>query len=326
MMRVLFSALILVAATHTSNNGGGVTDAFSPRAFVHKTSVSAQRSSPLHMTAAAAAPMEKTKETEQQHDDTVHDDHLILSEYNAKTDAALAAYKAEHALSVEDPEMYWGERAYEYLDWTTPFDSVLEGSLETGDVRWFSGGKLNVAYNAIDRHIENGKGDETAMIFEGDDVEDYYELTYSQLQAKVSQISNALLQQGVKKGDVVTIYMASSCCGVASAGCLSCCPLCAWTPNSYNLLFLSIVSLSLSIEHTNTTTTPNNHPYTAHDPGTPDDVVGVRTDRCHSQCGVCRVFGGSVGATDRLRTIEICRDGRYRAPRWQANSTQRHRE
>ena len=124
---------------------------------------------------------------------------------NAKS--AFDRYKETYQKSIEDPEGFWKEKAYEYLDWETDFDSVLEGSMEHGDVRWFSGGKLNVAYNAIDRHVINGRGDQVALLWEGDEPDQVRKITYDQLLRRVSQIANALTQQGVKKGDVVTIYM-----------------------------------------------------------------------------------------------------------------------
>ena len=127
--------------------------------------------------------------------------------YPPNSKSAFDRYKENYARSIEDPEGFWGEKAYEYLDWERDFDSVLEGSLAHGDIRWFSGGKLNVAYNAIDRHVINGKGDQVALLWEGDEPDQVKKITYSEMLRRVSQIANALTQQGVKKGDVVTIYM-----------------------------------------------------------------------------------------------------------------------
>lgn len=81
-------------------------------------------------------------------------------------------------------------------------------SLSKGDVSWFQCGQLNVCYNAVDRHVlTGGKGDQVAMIWEGDEPNEVRRITYTELLAKVSQIANALKSQGVQKGDVVTIYM-----------------------------------------------------------------------------------------------------------------------
>jgi acetyl-CoA synthetase len=84
---------------------------------------------------------------------------------------------------------------------------VMRGSLDDGDVSWFAGGKLNVCYNAIDRHVKNKESNDVAMIWEGDEPDDIRTLTYADVLRKVSQIANALKAQGVRKGDVVTIYM-----------------------------------------------------------------------------------------------------------------------
>lgn len=83
---------------------------------------------------------------------------------------------------------------------------MLQGSFTDGDVRWFSGGQLNLCYNAIDRHAAT-KPDQTAIVWEGDEPDDIRKITYKQLLQKVSQIANALIAMGVKKGDIVTIYM-----------------------------------------------------------------------------------------------------------------------
>ena len=76
----------------------------------------------------------------------------------------------------------------------------------TGDIHWFSGGKLNVSYNCIDRHVEK-KGDQTAILWEGDEPGDSRSISFKELLSEVSRISNLLKSKGVSKGDVVTIYM-----------------------------------------------------------------------------------------------------------------------
>lgn len=125
--------------------------------------------------------------------------------YEAKTSSSLDKYKKLHKQSIENPTKFWGALAREVLTWDIPFDSdrVVQGDFLKGDVRWFEGGKLNVAYNALDRHDPES----VAMIFEGDEPHDTQRITYGEMLAKVCQIANALKAQGVKKGDVVTIYM-----------------------------------------------------------------------------------------------------------------------
>jgi acetyl-CoA synthetase len=125
--------------------------------------------------------------------------------YVAKTISGFDKYKKVHAASIANPSKYWGDLARSELDWMVPFDEdkVLQGDLTNGDVRWFAGGKLNVAYNALDRHDP----DALALIWEGDEPDDIRKLTFGEMSNKVSQIANALKAKGVKKGDVVTIYM-----------------------------------------------------------------------------------------------------------------------
>jgi acetyl-CoA synthetase len=133
------------------------------------------------------------------------DSFNIQPVYAAKTVSSFDKYKKVHAASIADPAKYWGDLAKSELHWMTPFDDskVLQGDLTNGDVRWFAGGKLNIAYNALDRHDPNA----LALIWEGDEPDDIRKLTYGEMSNKVSQIANALKTKGVKKGDVVTIYM-----------------------------------------------------------------------------------------------------------------------
>ena len=114
--------------------------------------------------------------------------------------------QSEHAASVASPSSYWGALSSN-LDWFSPFTSVTSGKFDDGSVSWFNNGKLNVCYNAIDRHVESGDGSKAAIIWEGDDVSMQRRITFTELQSKVSQIANAFKASGVKRGDVVTIYM-----------------------------------------------------------------------------------------------------------------------
>jgi acetyl-CoA synthetase len=129
--------------------------------------------------------------------------------YPADTSSALSKYKKIHAESIRNPSKFWADQALNRLSWYQPFDRnhVLGGSFEHGDITWFAGGKLNICYNAIDRHVGSKDSNEIAMIWEGDEPTDIRTLTYSDVLRKVSQIANALRSQGVQKGDVVTIYM-----------------------------------------------------------------------------------------------------------------------
>jgi len=134
--------------------------------------------------------------------------HLHLQTViEAKSSSALEKYREEHARSIADPAKFWESKAKHFLDWDVPFRSVLHGDLKNGDVSWFHGGKLNVAYNAIDRHVLSGRGDDTAIVWEGDEPDEIRHITFREMLSKVSQIANALRSEGVRKGDVVTIYM-----------------------------------------------------------------------------------------------------------------------
>lgn len=133
----------------------------------------------------------------------------IAKIYDPKSDLAIDSYKITHSESIRDPSSFWAKKATEYLSWFHPFDpeNVMSGGFEYGNVAWFAGGKLNVCYNAVDRHINASTANDIALIFEGDETTDVKKFTYAELLRKICQISNALKSLGVKKGDVVTIYM-----------------------------------------------------------------------------------------------------------------------
>ncbi|MEM7679880.1 MAG: acetate--CoA ligase [Pseudomonadota bacterium] len=115
-------------------------------------------------------------------------------------------YEAMYKGSVEQPEIFWAVQA-KRLDWFKKPTKIKNTSFE-GDVeiKWYEDGKLNAAYNCIDRHLPEKEND-TALIFEGDDLSDTHHITYGQLKVEVSKLANALKERGVKKGDRVTIYM-----------------------------------------------------------------------------------------------------------------------
>jgi acetyl-CoA synthetase len=117
-----------------------------------------------------------------------------------------AKYKEMYARSIKDPNGFWGDEA-KRLDWIKKPTKVKNTSY-TGDVsiKWFEDGTLNASYNCIDRHLAK-RGDQTAIIWEGDDPKDDKKITYKQLHADVMRFANVLKARGVKKGDRVTIYM-----------------------------------------------------------------------------------------------------------------------
>ena len=117
-----------------------------------------------------------------------------------------AKYEEMYARSINDPSGFWGEQA-KRIDWIkTP--TKVKNTSYTGNVaiKWFEDGTLNACYNCVDRHLAK-RGDQTAIIWEGDDPKDDKKITYKQLHAEVQKFANVLKQQGVKKGDRVTIYM-----------------------------------------------------------------------------------------------------------------------
>jgi len=130
----------------------------------------------------------------------------IKDNFAANAHITEAQYKEMYQRSVTDPESFWGEQAKDFIDWYKPWDKVLEWDYTKGLIRWFEGGKLNVSYNCIDRHLET-RADQVAIIWEGDDPKDDKKITYKELHQEVSKLSNVLKLRGVKKGDRVCIYM-----------------------------------------------------------------------------------------------------------------------
>ena len=118
-----------------------------------------------------------------------------------------AKYKAMYDLSVKDPEKFWAEAA-QALDWMKPFTRAKNTSFAPGNVsiKWFADGDLNVSANCIDRHLAT-RGDQVAIIWEGDDPNVSEKITYRQLHERVQLVANVLKKHGVKKGDRVTIYL-----------------------------------------------------------------------------------------------------------------------
>ncbi|MFP8965864.1 acetate--CoA ligase [Pokkaliibacter sp. CJK22405] len=118
-----------------------------------------------------------------------------------------ASYRKMYQQSIENPEGFWAEQAGR-LEWITPFTKVKNTSFDSHnvDVRWFEDGQLNVASNCLDRHLKT-RGDQIAILWEGDSPEESSQLTYRELHQAVCRFANALEAQGVKRGDVVTLYM-----------------------------------------------------------------------------------------------------------------------
>ncbi|MFL9923405.1 acetate--CoA ligase [Herbaspirillum lusitanum] len=131
--------------------------------------------------------------------------------------AAISGMDAYHAMCKEaeqDYEGFWAKLAKQNLQWKQPFTKTLNES-EAPFYKWFEDGKINVSYNCLDVHLENGNADKTAIIFESDDAT-VTRVSYRELHKKVCQFANGLKSLGVKKGDRVVIYMPMSVEGVAA--------------------------------------------------------------------------------------------------------------
>ena len=117
-----------------------------------------------------------------------------------------AKYQEMYQQSVDDPEGFWAQQAEQFVTWTKKWDKVWDWDYREGKIKWFEGGKLNAAYNCLDRHLDE-RGDQVAIVWEGDDPAEDKKITYRQLHEEVCRFGNALKTRGVKKGDRVSIYM-----------------------------------------------------------------------------------------------------------------------
>ena len=131
----------------------------------------------------------------------------VTAEWAERAYIDASSYKALYARSVSDPEGFWGE-AGKRLEWMRPYTKVKNTSFTPGavDIRWFEDGRLNVSANCIDRHLAN-RGDQVAIIWEGDNPNESEQITYRQLYERVQRFANVMKKHGVKKGDRVTIYL-----------------------------------------------------------------------------------------------------------------------
>jgi acetyl-CoA synthetase len=119
-----------------------------------------------------------------------------------------ATYEKWYKQSIENPDEFWAFLAEKEISWIKKWDKISDFSFEKNNVhiKWFEGAKLNVCYNCIDRHLPT-RANQTAIIWEGDNPDQHKKITYAQLKSEVCKFANVLKNLGVKKGDVVTIYM-----------------------------------------------------------------------------------------------------------------------
>ena len=130
----------------------------------------------------------------------------IPADIEANASINSAQYTEMYRRSVANPDEFWAEQADGFLHWFKKWDSVSDFDFDKGHIRWFEGGKLNAAYNCLDRHLEK-RGEKTALIWESDDASEVKKFTYRELHAEVCKLSNVLKDRGVKKGDRICIYM-----------------------------------------------------------------------------------------------------------------------
>ena len=132
----------------------------------------------------------------------------VPAEFAAQANVTAEQYAEMYKRSVEDPAGFWGEQAENYLTWFKKWDTVLDWSFDQADlhINWFKGGRLNVAYNCLDRHLDT-RGDQVAIIWEADDPNTDRKITYRELHEEVCRFANVLKDRGVKKGDRVSLYL-----------------------------------------------------------------------------------------------------------------------
>ena len=133
--------------------------------------------------------------------------HPVPAEFAAKANLTPEKYADLYKQSIDSPETFWGEQG-KRIEWMTPYTQVKDVSFNKDDlhIRWYGDGTLNVTESCLDRHLET-RGDKAAIVWEGDDPDDSFTLSYRQMYHAVCRFANVLKELGVKKGDRVTIYL-----------------------------------------------------------------------------------------------------------------------
>ncbi|OGT90265.1 MAG: acetate--CoA ligase [Gammaproteobacteria bacterium RIFOXYD12_FULL_61_37] len=134
--------------------------------------------------------------------------YAVPADFAAQANISDAEYQSMYRRSVDDPAGFWADQAEKYLTWFKPWDKTLDWSFQQDDlhIEWFKGGKLNVSYNCLDRHLP-ARADQTAILWESDDPAKDRKVSYGQLHADVNKFANVLKSRGVKRGERVSIYM-----------------------------------------------------------------------------------------------------------------------
>ncbi len=115
-------------------------------------------------------------------------------------------YRRMYRQSLDHPDTFWAEQAEQFLDWFRKWDKVQQWDYHSAEIQWFLGGKLNVSHNCLDRHLAS-RGEQTAIIWQGNDPEQSREISYRELHQEVCRFGNVLASQGVQKGDRVCLYL-----------------------------------------------------------------------------------------------------------------------
>jgi acetyl-CoA synthetase len=134
------------------------------------------------------------------------DSYPIPDEFRKHAHITEPRYREMYRRSVEDPEGFWTEQATTFIHWSGTWTRVLDWDFHTGHVRWFEGGRLNACYNCVDRHLV-ARGEQTAIIWEGNEPGQSRSITYRELHEQVSRLANVLKDRGIGKGDRVCLYM-----------------------------------------------------------------------------------------------------------------------
>lgn len=130
----------------------------------------------------------------------------ISDEFRKRADITEQRYRDLYKRSVEDSEGFWSEQADRFVSWSGRWKQVLDWDFRKGHVRWFEGGRLNACFNCVDRHLAT-RGEQTAIIWEGNELDQSRTITYRELHEQVCRLANALKDRGIGKGDRVCLYM-----------------------------------------------------------------------------------------------------------------------
>ncbi|MGB1884780.1 MAG: acetate--CoA ligase [Gammaproteobacteria bacterium] len=132
--------------------------------------------------------------------------YAVSASIAANSHLSREQYERMYAESISDPDAFWAAQAEAFISWDQKWQTVSNVDFHAADIKWFEGGKLNVSYNCLDRHLEN-RGDQIAIIWEGDEPTEDKKITYRELHKEVCKFANVLKSKGVSKGDRVSIYM-----------------------------------------------------------------------------------------------------------------------